>query len=195
VDRNEAHSILESRYERLCASVVAAYRKYRKYPGRTIHRRTTRASIVNDEILAAVIQDFHEDVGTKPILVRGKNLRFMQVEDRILLWFKKMDGAHRPKIYPTDHAKELQSGRQSTLFPDCTILIVGYLLNPDETDVVRISICKPAGRGLKPEWFIDLEPTEETNLTVMPRSAASDSKPRFRIVVKKSEIQGTLLRS
>ncbi len=42
MDQAEAHSILESRYERLCASVVLAYQKYRKYPNRQIHRRTTR---------------------------------------------------------------------------------------------------------------------------------------------------------
>ena len=190
----EAHSILRTRYAPLCAAVVAAYRKYGKYPGRTIHRRTTRANIVNDEILAAVIGDFHEDEAVCLKLIRKKNLRFMQVEDRILLWFKKMDRQRRPAIYPTDHAMHLESGGQMSMFPDCTILIVGYLLNRDETDVVLVSIIKPAGRGSRPEWYIDLQPVEEPKLAVM-RKATSDSKPRFRVVVKKGATQDKLIGS
>jgi hypothetical protein len=194
MDYTEAHSILESRYERLCASVVAAYRKYRKYPGRTIHRRTTRANIVNDEILAAVIGDFHDDAEIRLVLIRKKNLRFMQVEDRILLWFKKMDRQHKPKIYPTPHARHLESGGQVSMFPDCTILIVGYLLNRDETDVIRVSISKPAGRGSRPEWFIDLEPTEEAKLTVVRKEKDSaEPEPRFRVVAKKGATQDKLI--
>jgi hypothetical protein len=196
MDQSEAHSMLESRYEPLCASVVSAYRKYRKYPGRTIHRRTTRANIVNDEILAAVIGDFHDDPSIRLVLIRKKNLRFMQVDERVLLWFKKMDYQHKPKIYPTEHARHLEAGGQISMFPDCTILIVGYLLNRDETDIIRVSISKPAGRGLRPDWFIDLEPTEETNLAVMPKhKSGSLDMPRFRVVAKKGATQDKLMGS
>jgi hypothetical protein len=187
---------LESRYERLCASVVAAYRKYRKYPGRPLHRRTTRANIVNDEILAAVIEGFHDDAAVRQVMIRKKNLRFMQVEDRVLLWFKKMDRQRKPTIFPTEHARHLESGGQLSMFPNCVILIVGYLLNRDETDVIRVSISKPAGRGSRPEWFIDLEPMEEPKLTVIRKDKHStEDKPRFRVVAKKGETQDRLIGS
>src|ERR1035441_9393064 len=109
MDHEEAHLILHGRYERLCMSVVNGYRRYKRYPSRAIHRRTTRANIVNDEILAAVIGDFHDDPGVCLRQIRSKNLRFMQVEESILLWFKKMDHSRRPAIFPTTHARHLES--------------------------------------------------------------------------------------
>jgi len=195
VDQAEAHSILQARYERLCSSVVAGYRRYRRYPNRTIHRRSTRANIVNDEILSAVIQEFHDDPTVKPVMIRSKNLRFMQVDDRVLLWFKKIDRQRNPAIYPTEHAIALQSGQQS-MFPDYTVLIVGYLLNRDETDVVRVSISKPNGRSRRPAWFIDLEPSRERKLSVVSKTdGTGDDKPRFRIVVKHGAVQNKLITS
>jgi hypothetical protein len=117
----------------------------------------------------------------------------MRVGDRILLWFKKTDRHHRPRIYPTNHALHLERGGQLSLFPDCTILIVGYLLNQDETKVARVSISRPAGRGLRPEWCIDLEPAVDANLKVMSREHSADDNRRFKIVVKKSPVQQNLI--
>jgi hypothetical protein len=149
---------------------------------------------VNDEILSAVIGAFHDDPSVRLKEIREKNLRFMLVDDRVLLWFKKMDAQHKPRIYPTKHARNLESGGQLSMFPDCTILIVGYLLNQEETEVVRVSICKPAGRGSKPEWIIDLQVREDPKIAVMRHGTAGD-KPWFRVVVKKTPVQDKLISS
>jgi hypothetical protein len=141
------------------------------------------------------MQDFHDDASVKPVIVRRKNLRFMEVDGRVLLWFKKIDRKRNPAVYPTENAIAMQSGQQLSIFPDCTILIVGYLLNRDETDVVRVSISKPNGRSRRPAWFIDLEPTRERKLAILSKSDAADSKPRYRVVVKHGAVQDTLINS
>ena len=193
MNQDEADALLRKHYRRLCEAVVTAFQRYRKYPRRTVHRRATRATVVNDEIFAGVIESFVDVPDTKPVDIRRKNLRFLKVGDRALLWFKKTDRKHRPSIYPTEHAVHLEAGGQMSLFPDCTVLIVGYLLNRDETKVARVSISRPAGRGMRPEWCIDLEPAEDATLKVMPREAAADNGRRFKIVVKKSPVQQTLI--
>lgn len=190
--QDQAHERLKDHYQILCESVVDAYQRYRKYPRRTIHRRATRAGVVNDEIIAGVIESFHDIPNAYPVEIRRKNLRFLKVGDDVLLWFKKTDRRHRPSIYPTDHAVSLEAGGQISMFPDCTILVVGYLLNRDETKVVRVSIAKPAGRRRLPEWCIDIEPISDAKLKVIPRDKA-EGGPRFKIVVKKSPVQEELL--
>ena len=191
--QDQAQLLLEPHYDAICNAVVTGYRKYRKYPSRTIHLRRTRANIVNDEILAAIIQEFHGVPDTRPVEIRKKNLRFMLVAERVLLWFKKTDRLRRPKVYPTEHAKQMERGGQLNIFPDCQILVVGYLLNQDETKVIRVSISKPAGRGSRPEWYIDLEPSENEGLAVIEPGHPGTNRPR--VIVKPGAIQGALLGS
>jgi hypothetical protein len=191
--QDEAHRVLEPHYPRICGAVVEGYRKYRKYPGRTIHHRRTRATIVNDEILACIIAEFDGVPETKLVEIRAKNLRFLKVGDRVLLWFKKIDRLRRPRVYPTLHAQQLEAGGQLSFFPDCTILVVGYLLNLDETKVVRVSISKPAGLGLRPEWFIDLQSDEDKFTVFRPEQSSQDAAPRVRVIVKKGAVQDKLL--
>ncbi len=157
---DNAHARLRKHYDRLWDSVFDGYEGYRKYPDKTLHRRSTRANIVNDLILARAIQEFDEVSRVKLIERRKINLRLLKVGDDILLWFKKMDAQRNCMIFPTDHAKLLQAG-QMTMFPKADVLIVGYLLNPEETRVSRVSITKPAGLGKSPEWFIDLYANEK----------------------------------
>lgn len=188
ISQDEAGSILEKHYDRICFAVADGYDRYRKYPHRLLHRRSTRANIVNDEVVARVVEEFDGIPETKLIDLRSRGLRLLRVQDRILLWFKKTDRQRRIRIYPTVPAQQLESQGQIRLFPGLNILVVGYLLNRDETRVIRVSISKPKGHGLKPEWYIDLEPRENDNLLLMP----SDSGPqptRPRIVVKKGAVQ------
>lgn len=193
--QDQAHELLEPHYERLCIAVVNAWRRYRKYPSRTIHRRSTRATIVNDEIIAAIIAEFHEVGDTKPVEIRKKNLRFLMVGERILLWFKKTDRMRRLRIYPTLHAQHMEKGGQLSFFPNQEILVVGYLLNRDETKVIRVSICKPSGIGMRPEWFIDLEPGDEQSIAVIDPKTKPGAPGRPRVSVKPGALQGTLIQA
>ena len=188
ISQDEASELLEKHYDRLCIAVVDAYERYRKYPHRPLHRRSTRANIVNGEIIARVIEEFDGVPEVKLVELRARGLRFLRVSDRILLWFKKTDRQRKIRIYPTLPATRLESHGQIRLFPGLGVLVVGYLLNRDETKIVRVSIAKMGGHGKKPEWYIDLEPAEN-NLIVLQHSESSSQSKRPRVTVKKGALQ------
>src|ERR1700690_1502735 len=112
ITQDEAGALLEKHYDRIFGAVSSGYEGYRKYPERAIHRRSTRASIVNDRILAKIIEEFDEVPGTRYVEAKQSNLRFLEVGSRGLLWFKKTDLLHRPQTYPTHHAERIESGAQ-----------------------------------------------------------------------------------
>ncbi len=188
ITQDEANSILEKHYDRLCLAVAEGYERYRKYPHRTLHRRSTRANIVNDEIIARVIEEFDGVPETKLVELRSRGLRFLRIGDRLLLWFKKTDRQRKIRIYPTLPAQRLEEGGQIRLFPGLSVLVVGYLLNHDETKVIRVSVAKSRGHRQKPEWYIDLEPMESNVETLTP-SASNSQSHRPRVVIKKGAVQ------
>jgi hypothetical protein len=194
VTEDNVHARLKKHYDRLWDSAFDGYEAYRKYPDRTLHRKTTRANIVNDLILAKAIQEFDEVPRVKLVEERRINLRLLKIEDNILLWFKKMDSQHNCQIFPTEHAKLLQAG-QLSLFPGADVLVVGYLLNPEETRVSRVSIAKPAGIGKSPEWFIDLYANEKIvklpvgSLSVESLSQAPSSASGRLCIIRSSQLK------
>jgi hypothetical protein len=158
---DEAHEALSQDYSAfldICSDGFQAYRTL--YPNQTRHRLSTRASIVSDEMVALAVQAFD---GRNDICLREitrLNLRLLKYGDGLLLWFKKLDGSRLCSTFPTKHSKEEMHYGQESLFPDATILIVGYLLNKEQTKVSRVSILKPAGYKQLPHWYIDLERAE-----------------------------------
>ena len=187
ISQDEASSLLEKHYDRLCVAVVDGYERYRKYPHRPIHRRSTRANIVNDEIIARVIEEFDGVPDVKLVELRARGLRFLRISDRVLLWFKKTDRQRKIRIYPTRPAQRLESHGQLRLLPGLDVLVIGYLLNHDETKVIRVSIAKMGGHRQKPEWYIDLEPAE-SNVMVLQHSANGQTS-RPRVIVKRGMAQ------
>ena len=85
---DQARDELAPYFDRLAEAVCAGYQRYRKYPGRSIHRSSTRANAVNDEIIAKAIEVFDGDQTVRRVEDRRKNLRFLAVGEKILLWFK-----------------------------------------------------------------------------------------------------------
>jgi hypothetical protein len=188
ITQDEASALLEKHLDRLWNAVVDGYERYRKYPHRPLHRRSTRANIVNDEIIARVIEEFDGVPDTKLVELRIRGLRFLRISDRVLLWFKKTDRQRRIRIYPTLPAQRLEAQGQIRLLPGLSVLVVGYLLNQEETKVTRVTIAKPNGHAKKPEWYFDLEP-RESNLTTLEAPGSSEQPIRPRVIVKKGDVQ------
>ncbi|HWQ56356.1 MAG TPA: hypothetical protein VN442_21900 [Bryobacteraceae bacterium] len=170
--------------------MVAAYAAYRKYPRRTVHRRSTQASNVNDEIFAHVVSAFDGVPDTKPVADQLQHLRFLKIGDGILLWFKKLDRSRKLRVYPTTHAQRMEASGQHRLFPGCVLLVVGYLLSQDEKRVCRVSISKPAGHGAKPAWYIDFDINKATTIAQIAGGRQGDASPRRpRITIKQGARQ------
>ena len=183
----QAFSILDPYLNRLALAVVKSFQTYRtRYPHRPIHRRTTAANVICDEIWAEIVGAFDEDAPRVHPVEQKYGLRLLGVQGRsgeteILLWFKKVDGKRNPKNYPTDRAKKRLAGENIEMFAEATILVVGYRLNRDETRVLSVSISRPS-KG-RPEWYIDLElPGDATNVVKIAQESDS-GQPSRRVVV------------
>lgn len=193
ISQDEADSILQAHYGRIWRSATYGFEQWKKYPNRPKHLRRTRANIIHDLMMDKAIQEFDDVPNARPLELHGGTLRFLVLDDRIALWFKKVDGARKPSNYPTPAAMERHAG-QFSLFPDASIIVVGYELNRDETKIKRVSVSLPNGHQ-RPAWFIDIERPEPKVLTLTGGGDGSTSEttekasPKRRIRVRKGEIQ------
>jgi hypothetical protein len=106
--------------------------------------------------------------GVTPVVDHKSNLRFLKLEGRtaIHLWLKKANSGRQSSNFATPHAADFLSG-QLVLYPNATMLMLGYLLSEDKLGVQKVSITPPCGRASKPEWWIDI--SVPTNVIGMPR--------------------------
>ena len=131
------------------------YAHYRSaYPDLDIHRKATRANIVSDLIFARVVSAFDEVPGTRIIFQESTQVRFLSISDSVTLWFKKLDENRQTHNYPTDEAIK-RDGGQGNLFQEASIIIAGYMLNEDETEVK--SVCFAPPNKVSPRWYVDVE--------------------------------------
>jgi hypothetical protein len=184
--RTQAERRLSKHFNRIGRACVNGLAKYKDYPRRTVHRKTTKANVVCDEILACVVSEFDEVPGTKLLEDKKSGLRVFAIGEEIGLWFKKIDAKRRIKNIPTKHAQALHAGVQLELFSRRTILVVGYLPSEDGKRVRRISIFKPGVRRL--DWFIDLEPPAEIQQLPIDRR----KRAGLKFIVKQTEQKGLL---
>jgi hypothetical protein len=155
-----------------------AFKHYRKnYPDLTIHRKSTRATIINDLILERVIAAFDEVPGTLP-LHQPNHLRYLSLSDRVTLWFKKMDDNRQTANYPTTEAMK-RDGGQSNFFQEAEIVVAGYVLNDDETAIKRVCFAPP--KLVTPRWFIDVEAFVQP-LQMVGAQRGESTKARLKII-------------
>jgi len=126
--------------------------------------------------------------------LKGKELTLLEIDGRILVWFKKLGRERTSRNILTMHVRQILAGAVPELpgIPSAAaLLIVGYTPNRDETRVSRVSIVPPTSKK-KPEWYIDLESAEGGVIGMMPPAPIGGEPRRSRIVVKSSPKQITL---
>ncbi len=191
----EVWAILEPHSDRLWHSAVKhGFERYKTYPHRPLHRRETRASVIHDLMVDGARQEFDGISGVRFIDVARKGLTLVEIEETVLIWFKKLGVGRLPRANRTRHAALLMCGRLDLLPglpPAATLVVVGYKLNLDETRVSRVSIARFAGRP-KPEWYIDLEEPEE-GVRAIPETPPHISPSVRRVRARPGAVQSKLL--
>jgi hypothetical protein len=167
ISEDEVYSLVEPHLAKTWECVSNAFHKYKsEYPDQTIHRRATRANLINDLVFAQIVTEFDEQTDCRILEDRKRNLRFLVIGERVMLWFKKVDQRRQPSNYLTSHARRLLSGKQLTIFPQASVILVGYLLNSEESQVRRVSFSPPS--LFRPKWFFDVEAEEQPAAMAMP---------------------------
>ena len=177
ISEDQAYTELKPHIRRLWNCVDDAFQRYRDYPDILVHRKTTRANIVNDLIFENVISEFDEVPGTVVIHQDAGQLRLLSISDLVTLWFKKLDENRESSNVSTKQADQLNRG-QMNLFGEGDLLVAGYQLNPDETAIKCLSFSPP--NNVTPRWFIDVQ--EIAQPIVMRETKTAKPGVRLRII-------------
>jgi hypothetical protein len=187
ISQDEAYRDIKPHIRRVWNCIDEGFNHYRSnYPDLLIHRPATRATIVNDLIVARAITAFDEIPGCRTIPLRNQ-IRLMSISDQVTLWFKKMDNLRQTSNYPTDEAIE-RDGGQSDLFGTSQIIVAGYILNEDETAVKCISFTPP--KLVKPRWYIDVEAVAQP---LRMKGPTPITAPKIRLKIKLGPQQEVML--
>jgi hypothetical protein len=170
ISEDTAYAEIQPHVRRLWNCISQAYQRYRtEYPDVLLHRKATRANIINDLILANVIADFDEVPGSQIINIEQHQLRLLSLSEVVTLWFKKLDENRESSNVNTHQAGEMNRGQLNLFGGEASLIIAGYQLNKDETAIKCISFSPP--NLVKPRWFIDVEAVAQPIIMGRPQSA------------------------
>ncbi len=179
--------------------VEYGFDRYRRQPGKSDHRQGTAASLIHDYMIAGARKVFAEDVesgAVRFIEVKGTDVTLMEIEESVVIWFKKLTGGRQACRNKTGLSGRLFWGECEDIpgiAPAATVVHVGYTPNADQTKVARVSIVRPKRDSKKPEWFFDIErPKDALRVASQQRDDSGEgSKTALRLII--SPDQSSLL--
>lgn len=134
--------------------------KYRQYPPELLvdHDARAAASCIYCHMVADAEARLSDRADVVPKNVRG--LKVWIVGQVAVIRFKKMDEDGRSRNYPTKQARAYDKQAQLPGLPSPPLnLVVGYLPDPTETEVLRVQVARPLGKGI--DWCTALVPATE----------------------------------
>lgn len=181
ISEDQAYDELKPHIRTIWDVIYTAHKGYREeYPNQGIHRKSTRANIINDLIFANAVVAFDEVPGTKIIQLESVQLRYLSISDLVSLWFKKMDDGRMTANFQTTEAIKRDNG-QTELFGKAEIIVAGYILNEDESAIKRISFAPP--NEVRPRWYIDVAPMAQPLQMTGPQLIRPDTKVQLQIMM------------
>lgn len=200
ISMEQVKTCLGPHFDRLYRCSVGWFDRYQEsYPDRPVHDPRTRASIAHDLMVDAARREFDGVGGARFIEIRGKHLTLLDIDEKVIILFKKLDTNRTPRCYPTENSKQLLNGTPDLpeIPPAATLVVVGYVLTYSQTAIKRVSIIKPKGSGARPEWYFDLElSVPSAPASSAPASPATSEKPEIparRIRPKPGAIQSAFM--
>lgn len=159
--QSDAMDALDPFFEDLDAICRSALGTYRGYPPevRIEHDRRAQASCIYCHMANEADRRLNGRGGVVPL--EHRNLKLWAIEDVVTIRFKKMDEDGRTRNYPTKQAIDYDAQLPLPGLPLPPVnLVVGYLLDPTETEIERIQVARPMGRKMM-DWCAALVPTSD----------------------------------
>jgi hypothetical protein len=183
--QQEVVEILRPHYDRLWRIAVLPFYEYQeKYPNTSIHSLRTRANIIHDLMVHRARLEFTDKVNdTRIIDLPHPNSRtLLEINQRILLRFKKLDESKQSRNYPTRfiHDYELDNELPG-IPPRAHRMTLGYILNLFETEVQRVLVTSTLGRRI--EYDVELYIPNDKLISIADAATTqSDGKRPRRLV-------------
>jgi hypothetical protein len=178
---DKAFPILNLHLNRIYGAVDFGTKRYLTHPDQTIVRTSSKASVRNDLIWDRLVGNFDGVPDTSIKHFQRSNLRYVNLEDKINLWLKKVNSQRVFALNElTEHAQDVLNDAQIELEfsqqPTPDLVVIGYFMNEDETQLKRVSLT-PANR--KPDWYIDIEPIGNVIEMDAPKQASNGVQLRI----------------
>ena len=146
--------ILLDEFDQICR---ISHSRYRSYPPADLleHDGRAAAACTYCHMYEEAIRRWTDRRGIVPRDVRGRKVWI--IGDAVVIRLKKTDEDGRSRNYPTKQDKDYDRGVSLPGLPEPAVrLTVGYLLNPTQTEVLRVQVAKPDGREI--EWCAAIIP-------------------------------------
>ena len=182
--QQEVVDILKPHYDRLWRIAVFPFYEYQeKYPNTSIHSLRTRANIIHDLMVHRARFEFDKVSGTRIIDLTHPNSRtLLEINQRILLRFKKLDESRQSRNYPTRFIRDYELDHDLPgIPPRAHRMTLGYILNLFQTEVQNVLVTSAMGKRI--EYDVELYiPNNKLISIADAASTQSDGKRARRLV-------------
>ena len=151
LNESEVAELLRPHYDRLWRCGALPFYKYKEtYPDQSVHSLRTRATIIHDLMIHRARAEFDRVRGVRILdLVHPYNRTFLEIRERALIRFKKLDENKQPRNYQTDFVRDYNEDNDLPgIPPKAHRLTLGYRLNPLQTEVLDVLITSYLGNRL-----------------------------------------------
>jgi hypothetical protein len=180
INEHEGYKAVAPHFGRIWESLTGGFKTHVEDPLRLSYDTSTRASTANNLMFGELIANFDGVPSVRPVTDRKNNLKYLCIQDRVLLWLKKVTIGRYTSNYPTDLAIDRLDGQMTfDEIPQASIVTLGYLPDAEENSIARISFSPPF-RSLHPEWYFDLVPVG--NVTQMGQRERRTRGQKFIVV-------------
>jgi hypothetical protein len=141
-------------FDQICRSAHARYRRY-SAADLLEHDGRAAAACTYCHMYEEALRRWTDRPGIKALDIRGRKV--WHIGSGVLVRLKKTDEDGKARNYPTKQDKEYDRGVTLPGLPEPAVRVtVGYLLNPTQTEIVRVQVSKPRGKEI--EWCAAIVP-------------------------------------
>lgn len=147
---------LEPFLARIAGCIRRGFGKYRGYPValRADHDNRAAASCVHAHILTEVAGDFIDVPGA--VVLNARGLRVLNIRDRIVGRFKRVNEEGRSRSYPTDQLRKFDRQVPLPLIPTAAARVTfGYEPDLAFSEIIRVLVSCPLGPTIL--WCVQVE--------------------------------------
>lgn len=178
LSRDQSLSVLTPHAERLYRIGALPFESYqRDYPNQAIHTPRTRANILYDLMVNQARIEFRGIRGAQ-IIDPPSGVVLLEIDGRVVIRFKKLDDDSLPRNYPTEAAKNWDTGEDLPGIPSSPQrLALGYRFNRLQTAIRDVLISNTLAGRLLYDIILD-EPDD--GIMVLPDSGSGSPAPNNR---------------
>ena len=168
ISQDAAFAHLEQHLDRTWNAITRAGVRCSRQSELPVFVPRTAANTLNDLAFDEMVAAFDEIAGAQPREDRMNNMRFISIDDVILLWLKKVDSQRvKSNLMLTDHAVDLLDEQAAFEFmPHASLIVVGYWFDMETWRLRRVSFSPPSRS--RPAWYFDIEPGDAGVIEMRP---------------------------